>query len=113
MTLRFRRENCVMKPTFNAYIDGFNLYKGVLEKHPEYKWLSIRAFCQAIVPDSTLMNAYYFTAPVKARFDGDRASDRQHAYLRVLEHSGVTIVRGKFRKDEKRTGCIRVKSGGI
>lgn len=102
----FIRQHCPMKPTFNAYIDGFNLYKGVLEKYPEYKWLSMRAFCQTIIPDSTLVNVYYFTAPVKARFEGDRASDRQHAYLRVLEHSGVTIVRGKFRKDEKWTRVI-------
>ena len=103
MSESFIRKHCPMKPTFNAYIDGFNLYKGVLEKHPEYKWLSLVAFCQAVIPDSTLVNVYYFTAPVKARFDGDRASDRQHAYLRVLEHSGVTVVRGKFRKDEKWT----------
>ena len=106
MTLNFRRQYYVMKPMFNAYVDGFNLYKGVLEKLPEYKWLSIRTFCQAILPDSTLMNVYYFTAPVKARFEGDGVSDRQHAYLRVLEHSGVTIVRGKFRKDEKWTRVI-------
>ena len=81
-----------MKPTFNAYIDGFNLYKGSLERRPESKWLDIVSLCKSLEPDATLDTVYYFTAPVKSRFVGDRASDRQATYLRVLEHSGVNLA---------------------
>ena len=90
-----------MKPTFNAYIDGFNLYKGSLERRPECKWLDVISLCKSLEPDANLGSVFYFTAPVKSRFEGDRASDRQATYLRVLEHSGVKIVRGKFRKDAR------------
>ena len=62
-----------MKPTFNAYIDGFNLYKGSLERRPESKWLDIVSLCKSLEPDATLDTVYYFTAPVKSRFVGDRA----------------------------------------
>ena len=101
MTLKLKRQNCLMKPTFNAYIDGFNLYKGSLERRPECKWLDIVGLCKSLEPDANLDTVFYFTAPVKSRFVGDRASDRQATYLRVLEHSGVKIVRGKFRKDAR------------
>lgn len=90
-----------MKPTFNAYIAGFNLYKGSLERRPDCKWLDLVGLCKSLEPDAELNTVYYFTAPVKSRFVGDRASDRQATYLRVLEHSGVKIVRGKFRKDAR------------
>lgn len=99
--LNLRRQNCTMKPTLNAYIDGFNLYKGSLERRPECKWLDIVGLCKSLEPDANLGRVFYFTAPVKSRFVGDRASDRQATYLRVLEHSGVKIVRGKFRKDAR------------
>lgn len=101
MLRNINRQYCLMKPTFNAYIDGFNLYKGSLEKRPECRWLNVVNLCKSLEPDADLNTVYYFTAPVKSRFVGDRASDRQATYLRVLEHSGVKIVRGKFRKDSR------------
>lgn len=97
----FRRQYCRMKPTFNAYIDGFNLYKGSLERRPDCKWLDIVGLCRFLEPEADLGTVYYFTAPVKSRYLGDRASDRQATYLRVLKHSGVQIIRGKFRKDAR------------
>lgn len=84
---------------FNAYIDGFNLYKGTLETRPSYKWLDLRALCEAHMKGLHLNKVYYFTAPVKSRFPGDRASDRQHSYLRALNYSGVEIILGGFRKN--------------
>jgi hypothetical protein len=84
---------------FNAYVDGFNLYKGVLEARPELKWLDVFEYCKSQMPDHTLGSVYYFTAPVKRRFDQDSAPERQEKYLRVLKHLGIDVVRGKFRKD--------------
>lgn len=96
-----------MENEFNAYVDGFNLYKGALQGRPDLKWLDIRAFCQSRRPEMKLQNVYYFTADVMARFPGDTAQNRQHAYLRVLQDQGVEVVRGKFKKD---VDWLRVRS---
>ena len=89
-----------MLQRFNAYIDGFNLYKGALEKRPELKWLDVRALCAALMPQCELDRVYYFTSRVKRRYDGDRAPDRQHLYLRALMSSKVDVVYGKTEKNE-------------
>jgi uncharacterized LabA/DUF88 family protein len=85
---------------FNAYVDGFNLYKGALETRNHLKWLDLPAFCQSRRPEMELGEIYYFTARIKRRFPNDKAPERQHAYLRVLANQGVKVVEGKFRKDE-------------
>ncbi len=88
-----------MKSSFNAYIDGFNLYKGVLERRGDTKWLDIRSLCESRFPNLTLRDVYYFTANVKERFRGDDSPRRQHAYLRALKDQGVLVIYGKFRRD--------------
>ena len=85
--------------SFNAYIDGFNLYKGALEDRPDLKWLDLLGLCRDLMPNKILNKVYYFAAPLKNRFPGDNANERQATYLRVLEHSGVEIVLGHFRRD--------------
>jgi uncharacterized LabA/DUF88 family protein len=85
----------------NAYIDGFNLYKGALEKSPGHKWLDIPALVRTLANQDEIGDIYYFTASVKQRFTGDEAPIRQQTYLRVLEDQDVKVVRGKFRKDIK------------
>jgi uncharacterized LabA/DUF88 family protein len=89
------------KVHFNAYIDGFNLYKGVLERRPHLKWLDLISFCRSQKPEQCLRSIYYFTAPVKERFHGDDAPRRQEKYLRVLTNQKIQVIRGKFRKDSK------------
>jgi uncharacterized LabA/DUF88 family protein len=84
---------------FDAYIDGFNLYKGVLETRPSLKWLDLNSFCRSLRPDMTLGSVHYFTAPVKERFPGDNAPRRQEKYLRVLRNQGIDVIRGKFIKN--------------
>lgn len=109
-----------MKLKFNAYVDGFNLYKGALQDRPDLKWLDLIAFCQSRRPEMKLVEVYYFTADVMARFPGDKAQNRQHAYLRVLQDLGVHVVRGKFKKDvdwlrvgsTKREGLIQPTLSG-
>ena len=85
---------------FNAYIDGFSLYKGALEKHQDLKWLNLKTLCESRRPGMQLGDIYYFTANIKERFKGDDAPRRQHAYLRVLKDQGIKVIPGKFRKDE-------------
>jgi len=89
------------KPSFNAYIDAYNLYYGALEERPDLKWLDVVSLCKALMPEMELGTVYYFTARVKERFPGDGAPRRQHAYLRALSAVGVEIVLGVFRKDPR------------
>lgn len=84
---------------FNAYIDGFNLYKGALQKRPDLKWLDLRTLAQNLWQEHELEKVYFFTSRVKEKFPGDLAPRRQHAYLRALEGARVEVVLGKFRKD--------------
>ena len=90
-----------MTATFTAYIDGFNLYKGALERQPQYKWLDLMKFCSNSLPDYELGEVHYFTARVKQRYVTDLAPLRQHTYLRVLQDQGVQVHFGKFRKDDE------------
>lgn len=84
---------------FNAYIDGFNLYKGALQKRPDLKWLDLRMLSSKLWEGHVLDHVYFFTSRIKEKFPGDQSPRRQHAYLRALEGAGVEVVLGKFRKD--------------
>lgn len=96
-----------MRSKFNAYVDGFSLYKGSLESRPHLKWLDLPKFCASRRPDQDLEDVYFFTSPVKQRFPGDSANERQNTYLRVLRDQGVRVITGQFRRD---LGWMRIAS---
>ena len=77
-----------------AYVDGFNLYYGVLRNTP-YKWLDLHALFQEqlLGIGSQLIKTRYYTASIKASSSDDPASpQRQQRYLRALKaHSGERI----------------------
>lgn len=67
----------------HVYIDGFNLYYGLLKNGP-HKWLDLERFCDQLLPKNAVEKIYYFTARVDARpYDPDQPT-RQTAYLRAL-----------------------------
>lgn len=67
----------------HVYIDGFNLYYGLLKGTP-YKWLNLERFCDYLLPKNDVQKICYFTAKVDARpYDPDQPT-RQLAYLRAL-----------------------------
>jgi hypothetical protein len=89
-----------------VYVDALNFYYGALEGTP-YKWLDYEAIARILVPYDQIGKIRYFTANVKPRGPGDKAHERQAAYLRALDSNPlVDIVRGYFRQwralDEKR-----------
>lgn len=90
----------------NVYVDGFNLYKGALEKSPRNRWIDLPSLAKSLANEEEFDDIYYFTAAVKQRFPGDKAPNRQHAFLRVLADQKVKIVFGKFRKDVKQMRFI-------
>ncbi len=67
------------------YVDGFNLYYGLL-KQTSYKWLDLKTLFQRVLPsDCTVDTIKYYTAIVSARPNDPQAPIRQLAYLNALE----------------------------
>lgn len=87
-----------MKKTL-VYIDGYNLYYGLL-KGTKYKWLDLLAFSKALLrPDHEIIGVTYFTAHIKTfPYDQD-AVERQNVYIQALEAcEKVKVVHGFYRK---------------
>ena len=66
---------------FNAYVDGFNLEKGMLDGRPELRWLNVRKLCERLLPQNQLGTCFYFTAAKMERFQGDREPLFHEVYL--------------------------------
>jgi hypothetical protein len=67
-----------------VYIDGFNLYYGVI-KDSHYRWLDLGAFCERMLPGTDIACIKYFTAEVNAGpYDPDHPTPQQ-VYLRALK----------------------------
>lgn len=82
-----------------VYIDGFNLYRGILEHRPRYKWLDLVAFCRQILDTRyEVQKVKYFTAIVKPFLDPNQP-ERQKKYLRALKKcypEMVQVIKGDF-----------------
>ena len=91
------------KPTANVYIDGFNLYRRLLQRHPHDKWLDLEALAEYTLPDYEIKRVRYFTAIIKPLPGADPQSpQRQQAYLRALATLPRTSVHlGKYRIDPR------------
>ncbi|MBY3094911.1 NYN domain-containing protein [Rhizobium laguerreae] len=67
----------------HVYIDGFNLYYGLL-RGTAYKWIDLEKFCDQLLPKNTVEKIYYFTAKVDARQEDPDQPIRQLAFLNAL-----------------------------
>jgi hypothetical protein len=67
----------------HVYIDGFNLYYGLLRGTP-HRWLDLEQFCDSLLPKNDVRKIYYFTAKVDARPNDPGQPTRQLAYLNAL-----------------------------
>ncbi len=87
-----------------VYIDGFNLYYGLLRDKPQFKWLDLFAFSQNVLGHQYQVAAVkYYTSRIKIR-DHDRGQqERQDIYLKALKKhiSPIEIHYGKFQVTEK------------
>lgn len=84
-----------------AYIDGCNLYYGLLRKS-QYKWLDVYALFrdQALNQSSDLVEVRYYTAPMLGKMSDDLESPiRQRRYLQALRKMhpiGLTLIEGRI-----------------
>ena len=91
----------VMKRTI-AYIDGYNLYYGLLQKNPESKWLDPVAFVKALLrSDHEILRVKFFTARARPYPPDEAAVARQNAYLQAISaDSRVQIVEGYYNRNK-------------
>src|ERR1700733_157578 len=82
-----------------VYIDGFNLYYGVL-KFSKDKWLDIEKLCRILRPHDSIKKIKYFTA----LSHGGKSQD-QLTYLKALETLPlVNVVLGRYKN--KTVKCL-------
>ena len=88
-----------MKKTL-VYIDGYNLYYGLLKGLPSGKWLNLRALAAAMFKEEhEILSVKYFTARVRTYPHDIVAEERQKIYLQALAaFGGVEIVEGFYSK---------------
>lgn len=79
-----------------VYIDGFNLYFGLMEAGFSYcRWLNVKALAQNLIKDNQeLIEVKYFTARVSNNPDKQK---RQALYLEALFEAGVKIYYGQYQ----------------
>jgi uncharacterized LabA/DUF88 family protein len=88
-------------PKTIVYIDGFNLYYGLLRRSP-YKWLDlVSLFANHVLADvANVTEVRYYTAPILGKMSDDPASAmRQRTYLqalRKLHPTRLSIIEGQM-----------------
>ena len=94
--MHFRR---TMKKTI-AYIDGYNLYYGLLKGSPSIKWLDLHKLVSSMFKvQHELLAVKFFTARVRTYPHDQMAEERQKIYLQALRaFGGVEIIEGFYSK---------------
>lgn len=84
-----------------AYIDGYNLYYGLLRKS-KFKWLDVYNLFlnQALNESSEIVEVRYYTAPMLGKMSDDFESPiRQRRYLQALRKMhphGLKLIEGRI-----------------
>jgi uncharacterized LabA/DUF88 family protein len=81
-----------------VYVDGFNLYFGMLEGGYDYcKWLNLNQLSQNLLQSNQrLIAVKYFTSRVSNNPDKQK---RQTTYIEALESVGVEIFYGHYQNN--------------
>ncbi len=87
-----------------AYIDGFNLYFGIVEAGFNHcKWLDLKLLVQNLLkPYQELVEVKYFTSRVNNNPDKQK---RQSLYIDALDSIGVKIIYGNYQ--DGNVTCLR------
>lgn len=90
------------RPTAIVYIDGLNLDRQLLDKHPEFKWLDPVRMCQILLPTHEIKLVRYFTSRIKPPANNQSLAINQAIYLQALTSLGerMSVSFGKMiRRD--------------
>jgi uncharacterized LabA/DUF88 family protein len=82
-----------------VYVDGFNLYFGMLEAGLDYcKWLDLILLSSNLLQSNqVLVEVKYFTSRVS---NNPEKQKRQNTYIEALEAIGVNIFFGNYQSDK-------------
>lgn len=88
-----------MNRRVRCYVDGFNLYHGlVADGLRKSKWLDVQALAARFLkPDQTLEHTVFFTSMIRNDPSKER---RQISYIEALIAVGVEVVYGNYQFDE-------------
>ncbi len=88
----------VKKERIIVYVDGFNLYFGMLEAgFTQCKWLDISLLVNSFLkPTQELISIKYFTSRVSNNPDKQK---RQTTYIEALQSVGIKIYYGHYQSD--------------
>jgi hypothetical protein len=93
------------------YVDGFNLFYGMLDGNPDLKWLDLEALGRALRPSDELVKVRYCTANVSALGAPQRPA-RQQTYLRALRSLPlVEVTFGRFETRQKTRRLVHPAPG--
>jgi uncharacterized LabA/DUF88 family protein len=94
-----------------VYIDGFNLYYGLLKPTPAVRWLDLAALGAVLRPGAAV-TVRYFTARVRSVPDAS-AEARQRQYLKAISTlPGVTVHLGRFAVNDVRMAYVTPAPNG-
>ncbi len=81
-----------------VYIDGFNLYFGMMEAgYDKSRWLNVAQLAQNLLkPTQEIVAVKYFTSRVS---NNPNKQKRQTIYLEALETQGVEIIYGHYQSN--------------
>jgi len=80
-----------------VYIDGFNLYFGIVEAGYNYKWLNLKKLGEGLLkPNQELLEIKYFTSRVSNNPDKQK---RQTTFIEALDSIGVKVYYGQYQTD--------------
>ena len=87
-----------------VYVDGFNLYYGLLRHNAACKWLDLWKLSKSLVsPDNDIIAVKYFTSRVNYDPRNPSSKEHQEIYLRALQKIGtVEIVEGYYQRQDAR-----------
>jgi 6-hydroxy-3-succinoylpyridine 3-monooxygenase len=89
------------RPRAVVYVDGFNLYFGVLKERPATKWLDLQSFMDFLRVDEDVTGIRYFTALVHPHKHTSPTRDRQKRYHQALGScKRVEVIHGAYQLRE-------------
>ncbi|MBC8487146.1 MAG: NYN domain-containing protein [Bacteroidetes bacterium] len=94
-----KANNLQKKERVIVYVDGFNLYFGLLEAGLEkLKWLNIKLLTENMLKaNQKLVEIKYFTSRVSNNPDKQK---RQTTYIEALESFNVKVYYGHYQRDK-------------
>jgi hypothetical protein len=97
------------KPKAIVYIDGYNWYHAIFKHHPEWKWLNIQTYFEALRPDEEIVSVKLFSAMIDPDKPASDARARQQKYFDALRTlPKVEVILGMFQPREvtcRANGC--------